>query len=72
MISKLIVEKFDGTITFESEYGKGSTFCFSFKIESYNVEKELENLDKMHDKSIYLNQLDLAFKWKPHMDSKSI
>lgn len=32
MISKLIVEKFDGKILFESEKNKGSTFTFTFKL----------------------------------------
>ena len=33
MISKLIVEKFDGNITFESEPEEGSKFMFTFKLE---------------------------------------
>jgi len=35
VISKLIVEKFNGTIDFISEYKEGSTFFFSFEIEPY-------------------------------------
>ena len=33
MISKMIVEEFDGSITFESEEGKGSCFVFMFKLQ---------------------------------------
>ena len=33
VISKLIVEKFNGTIDFTSEYGKGTLFWFSFKLD---------------------------------------
>ena len=32
MIAKQIVEKFDGTISFTSEKGKGSCFVFKFKL----------------------------------------
>lgn len=32
-ISKMIVEKFNGQINFESEYGKGSTFSFTFEMK---------------------------------------
>ena len=35
VISKLIVEKFNGTIDFISQYKEGSTFFFSFEIEPY-------------------------------------
>ena len=33
MISKLIVEKFDGQIQFVSEKNQGSTFTFTFKLK---------------------------------------
>tara|TARA_B110000285_G_C14529912_1_gene340309 strand:- start:90 stop:245 length:156 start_codon:yes stop_codon:yes gene_type:complete len=33
MISKLIVEKFDGKIHFKSEKNEGSTFIFTFKLQ---------------------------------------
>ena len=36
MISKLIVEKFDGEIKFESEFLKGSKFVFTFKLQKYD------------------------------------
>jgi len=34
MISKQIVEKFEGEILFESEKDQGSTFYFTFKLKS--------------------------------------
>ena len=34
MISQLIVEKFEGVVSFESEEGKGSIFSFTFKLLS--------------------------------------
>ena len=33
MISKMIVEKFEGSITFESEENVGSYFVFMFKLQ---------------------------------------
>lgn len=36
MISKLIVNKFNGTINFLSEPGVGSTFMFTFRLDSMN------------------------------------
>ena len=33
MISKEIVKIFDGEISFSSQYGKGSCFWFTFKLE---------------------------------------
>jgi two-component system phosphate regulon sensor histidine kinase PhoR len=33
VISKLIVDKFDGNIDFDSTFGKGSCFWFTFEIE---------------------------------------
>jgi K+-sensing histidine kinase KdpD len=33
VISRMIVEKFNGKIDFESQHKKGSTFFFSFEIE---------------------------------------
>jgi K+-sensing histidine kinase KdpD len=36
VISKLIVNKFDGKIDFISKYKQGSTFFFTFKLEPVN------------------------------------
>lgn len=33
MISDMIVQKFDGEITFNSKEGEGSTFTFTFKVD---------------------------------------
>jgi signal transduction histidine kinase len=45
MISKQIVEKYDGKISFTSEEDQGSTFMFTFKlndpIKSFENESEL-------------------------------
>ena len=35
VISKMIANKFDGSIDFESQYQIGSKFRFSFQIDSY-------------------------------------
>lgn len=40
MLSKLIVEKFDGKIDFISEFKKGTTFFITFDIELLN-EKDI-------------------------------
>jgi CheY-like chemotaxis protein len=37
-ICKLIVQKFDGQIDFLSEFGKGSTFFFTFEVENISDE----------------------------------
>ena len=42
VISKLIVEKFNGEINFISTYGEGSSFFFTFEIEKYENE-DFEN-----------------------------
>jgi signal transduction histidine kinase len=36
VISKLIVEKFNGEINFFSKYKKGTTFFYTFEIEKAN------------------------------------
>ena len=36
VISKMIVQKFNGIINFVSKWKKGSTFFFTFEIEPYN------------------------------------
>ena len=42
-ISKLIVEKFEGTIDFISKYKQGSTFFFTFESQSFNKQQFLLN-----------------------------
>ena len=37
VISKLIVEKFNGMIDFISKWKKGTTFFFTFEIENYHA-----------------------------------
>ena len=44
VISKMIVEKFDGSIFFESQYQVGSDFSFSFKIDSFKIYKEMHKI----------------------------
>ena len=39
MISDLIVTKFNGEISLQSEYNKGSTFTFTFKVEAFEAEE---------------------------------
>jgi len=42
VISKLIVKKFNGIIDFISKYKQGSTFFFTFELESLNDEDVVE------------------------------
>ena len=64
MISKLIVEKFDGSITFESEPGKGSKFMFTFKLEQADDQSlQSESSDRQYEH--ILNNKNLIFNWKP-------
>lgn len=46
MISKMIVENFDGHINFASDYKKGSVFYFTFETETIN-EWDLEGPNLM-------------------------
>lgn len=45
MLSKLIVEKFDGKIDFVSEYQKGTTFYMTFDIEIINDKDLSDNIN---------------------------
>lgn len=38
-ISKMIIEKFRGSISFESEYGKGCSFTFTFEMKRVSVDR---------------------------------
>ena len=44
VISKLIVQKFGGTLSFFSEYGKGTTFQYTFPILEID-EEELKDYE---------------------------
>lgn len=67
MISKLIVEQFNGNIDFESEPGKGSRFTFTFKLRPTVEQKTFESSIVLH----HLDKADLVFQWKPQ-SSKTI
>jgi hypothetical protein len=61
MISKQIVEQFEGKIWVDSEPGFGSTFTFKLKL-----------MDDQNNSGIYLNQIeipvakyDYKFLWRP-------
>ena len=64
MISKLIVEKFDGNITFESEPEKGSKFMFTFKLEQAD-DQSLQSESSHRQYEHILNNKNLIFNWKP-------
>jgi K+-sensing histidine kinase KdpD len=53
VISKLIVEKFNGEIQFTSDEGKGCCFDFTFKLSEVNAEDNKESIDK----------LELVYSW---------
>ena len=67
VISKLIVEKFNGNIDFISKFKEGSTFSYSIQIEPLSdldiltYQKQLDNtkVPKRHKTSISLNPLGL-------------
>lgn len=67
MISKLIVEQFNGNIDFESEPGKGSRFTFTFKLRPTIEQKTFESSIALN----HLDKADLVFQWKPQ-SSKTV
>ena len=60
MISKMIVEEFDGSITFESEEGKGSCFVFMFKLQGV---VELDAYKSQENQ--FLDSTELVYLWAP-------
>jgi light-regulated signal transduction histidine kinase (bacteriophytochrome) len=54
VISKKIVERFDGTIGFKSKWLKGSTFGFRIQLEN-----ELENTNVTQQSKNAKNSLDM-------------
>lgn len=73
VISKQIVEQFEGDIKLESEVGVGSAFTFTFKI--YPLEDEIEPDEEqiVLRSQFRCNSKKLVFKWKPPgMPSKPV
>jgi hypothetical protein len=64
MIADQIVKQYNGSITFDSELEKGSTFTFKFMLSE---EKSVHNESVLckEDEDFKLNSNDLVFKWKP-------
>ena len=64
MIADQIVKQYNGSITFDSELEKGSTFTFKFML---SVENSIHNESVLckEDEDFKLNSNDLVFKWKP-------
>jgi len=64
MIADQIVKQYNGSITFDSELEKGSTFTFKFILSE---EKFVHNESVVfkEDEDFKLNSNDLVFKWKP-------
>lgn len=56
----MIVQKFNGTINFSSEEGRGSCFEFAFQLQNLD---EHEDLSKNDVQPIDTN--DLVFNWQP-------
>jgi len=67
VIADQIVQQFGGQITFESEPGKGSTFCFSFKLSDPSMAHSncADNMRRKKMSEYQLNSKHLVFKWKP-------
>jgi len=51
-ISKNLIEQMDGSISFESELGKGSSFWFTLPIEFHEQTLEEESFDQLSNKKI--------------------
>ena len=64
MIADQIVKQYNGSITFDSELEKGSTFTFKFILSE---EKFVHNESVVckENEDFKLNSNDLVFKWKP-------
>lgn len=67
MISKLIVEKFDGNISFVSEEDQGSTFTFTFKLPSNKLSDYESNTENQ-----LINQCELVYHWNPKVNSNLV
>ena len=63
MISKQIVEKFEGEILFESEKDIGSTFYFTFKLKAKR-EIEKEQMEILDPRLETLDQCNFIYKWE--------
>ena len=55
MISQLIIQKFNGVIDFESKFGEGSSFHFTFEVERY------DNLDFCNEQDS--DEIDVSFEF---------
>ena len=64
MIADQIVKQYNGSITFESELEKGSTFTFKFILSEEKFVHN-ERVVCKEDEDFKLNSNDLVFKWKP-------
>ena len=64
MIADQIVKQYNGSITFDSELEKGSTFTFKFMLSE---EKSVlnESVQCKENEDFKLNSNDFVFKWKP-------
>ena len=67
VISKQIVEQFEGDIWVDSTLGEGSTFTFNFKIEP--LEEITQDSTQMTH--FISNSLILVYKWRPPNSSAS-
>ena len=69
VISKQIVEQFEGDIKLESEEGVGSTFSFKFKIyplEDDSYTKSVQEVDIIKKVNYFMsNAKKLEYKWVP-------
>ena len=54
VISKMIVNKFNGEINFMSKYKKGSTFFFTFEHESFSSDDFKKQIDKPGDSNNFV------------------
>ena len=46
VISKMIITKFGGTISFQSKYKRGTTFVFTFDLDAFDLEYFLQKQNK--------------------------
>ena len=61
MISKEIVKIFDGEISFSSQYGKGSCFQFTFKLQDFAQQQDFINTHLAKNDSLNLSLQENEF-----------
>ena len=75
VISDQIVSKFDGMISFDSKFGEGSVFSFTFKLsKDNNPQMMIENSSGLRQENddFECDSHTLVFKWVPSANQDQI